>query len=101
MPAILKSWDVIPAPQPIPNTDHSSCVSEWISINFLSLDGERIIVAKDQTNLIALLKDHGMKPIPIDFDAYYPFLGSNPLCHLGYSPSRGTQVLLLKRDFFG
>ena len=76
LPAILKSWDVIPAPQPIPNTDPLKLVSEWISINFLSLDGERIIVAKDQTNLIALLKDHGMKPIPIDFDAYYPFLGS-------------------------
>lgn len=75
LPPILKSWDVLVAPDPIPSPSALNLVSDWISINVLMLDEERVIIEKDQTNLIAKLKDWGFKPITIDFDAYYPFLG--------------------------
>jgi glycine amidinotransferase len=76
LPSILKSWDILIAPTPIPNTDPLKVVSEWISINFLMLDEERVIVARDQEPLIKALKGWGFKPIPCSFDAYYPFLGA-------------------------
>ncbi len=76
LPPILKSWDILVAPQPVPNNDPLGVVSEWISINFLMLDEERIIVEKNQEPLIKALKGWGFKPIPCSFDAYYPFFGA-------------------------
>lgn len=75
LPPILKSWEVLVAPEPLPNADTLKLVSDWISINMLMLDTERVIVEKDQTPLIRALREWGFKPILIDFDAYYPFLG--------------------------
>ena len=76
LPSILKSWDILVAPPPLPNKDPLGVVSEWISINFLMLDEERIIVEKNQEPLIKALKGWGFKPIPCSFDSYYPFLGA-------------------------
>lgn len=76
LPPILKSWDILIAPPPVPNKDPLGVVSEWISINFLMLDEERIIVEKGQEPLIKALKSWGFKPIPCSFDSYYPFLGA-------------------------
>jgi glycine amidinotransferase len=76
LPAILKSWDILIAPQPLPNKDPLKVVSEWISINFLMLDEERVIVEKSQEPLIKALKSWGFKPIPCSFDSYFPFLGA-------------------------
>ena len=76
LPSILKKWDILVAPRPVPNNDPLGVVSEWISINVLMLDEERVIVAKNQTPLIKALKEWGFKPIPCSFDAYFPFLGA-------------------------
>lgn len=76
LPPILKSWDILIAPDPLPNKDPLKVVSDWISINFLMLDEERIIVEKTQEPLIKALKGWGFKPIPCSFDSYYPFLGA-------------------------
>jgi glycine amidinotransferase len=76
LPPVLKSWDIIPAPPPVPNKDPLKIVSPWISLNLLLLDEERVIVEKNQEPLINLLKDYGLKPIPCSFESYYPFLGS-------------------------
>ncbi|MDO7877428.1 hypothetical protein Q5H93_21990 [Hymenobacter sp. ASUV-10] len=76
LPPILKSWDILEAPRPLPNKDPLGVVSEWISINVLMLDEERVIVEKGQTPLIKALKDWGFKPIPCSFDAYFPFMGA-------------------------
>ncbi len=75
LPSVLKSWDVLVAPEPIPNHDPLKVVSKWISINVLMLDEERVIVEKRQEPLIKALKGWGFKPIPCDFDDYFPFLG--------------------------
>jgi glycine amidinotransferase len=75
LPPILKTWDILVAPQPVPNKDPLKVVSEWISINVLMLDEQRVIVEKRQEPLIKALKDWGFKPIPCAFEAYFPFLG--------------------------
>lgn len=75
LPPVLKSWDILIAPDPVPNADPLKVVSEWISINVLMLDEERVIVEKKQEPLIKALKDWGFKPIPCAFDNYYPFMG--------------------------
>jgi glycine amidinotransferase len=76
LPSCLKKWDILIAPPPLPNKDPLKIVSEWISINFLLLDEERIIVEKSQEPLIKALKNWGFKPIPCSFDSYYAFLGA-------------------------
>jgi glycine amidinotransferase len=76
LPSILKSWDILVAPEPMRNKDPLGVVSKWISINLLMLDEERVIVERQQESLIKALKDWGFQPIPCSFDAYYPFLGS-------------------------
>lgn len=75
LPAILKNWDVLEAPAPVPNKDPLKAVSQWIAINVLMLDEARVIVEQSQTPMIKALKNWGFKPIPCAFDNYYPFLG--------------------------
>lgn len=41
--------------------------SEWIGLNFLSLDPKTVVVDKIQTNLINVLKKKGLNVIPISF----------------------------------
>ena len=72
----LKGWDVLVAPEPVPNADPLGICSPWISINVLMLDEERIIVEKHQEPLIKALKGWGFKPVPCSFEGYYPFMGS-------------------------
>ncbi|MBF0462584.1 MAG: amidinotransferase [Magnetococcales bacterium] len=76
LPSVLKSWELLIAPQPVPMPlEKRGCVSNWISINILQIDEKRILVEKMQTPLIKKLKDWGFEPIPIDFSEYYPFGG--------------------------
>lgn len=75
LPSILKKWDILIAPPPVPNTDPLKVVSPWISINVLMLDERRVIVEKRQEPLIRALVDWGFEPIACEFDAYFPFLG--------------------------
>ncbi len=76
MPAILKSWDILVAPPPVPHRCPLGIVSKWGAINVLMLDEERIIVEERQEPLIKALKEWGFKPIPCAFEARYPFMGS-------------------------
>jgi len=75
LPSIFKSWDVLVAPEPIPYKTKPRLMSNWISINTLMLDEQRIIVEERQEPLIQALKDWGFKPIPCAFEDYYPFIG--------------------------
>lgn len=76
LPDILKQWDILIAPEPVPHKCPLGMVSHWASINVLMLDEQRIVVEKRQEPLIKALKGWGFKPIPCSFEAYYPFLGS-------------------------
>jgi len=79
LPDYFKSWDILLAPKPnrTPMTLYDTkVISQWVNMNVLSLDEERVIVEKSQESMIKALKDWGFKPIPCEFESYYPFLGS-------------------------
>ena len=77
LPAALKRWDVFEAPKPRSTPlSLAGWMSDWISINILMIDEHRVIVEKEQEDLISAFKRWGFKPIPCSFNRYYPFLGS-------------------------
>ena len=91
-PELFKKWEVIwfdqiiPYPSRVVNFHRSTRVkvyakllkmgiesnlngiaSEWIGLNFLSLDPKTVVVDKIQTNLIKILEKKGLNVIPISF----------------------------------
>lgn len=77
LPKIFRAWDIFVAPKPVVTKKHRMGIaSDWLSMNMLSLDAERIIVEKSQETMIGALKRWGFKPIPCEFEHYYPFGGS-------------------------
>lgn len=79
LPDYFKSWDILLAPKPnrTPMTLYDTkVISQWVNMNVLSLDEERVVVEKSQESMITALKDWGFKPIPCEFESYYPFMGS-------------------------
>ena len=80
LPAILRRWDILVAPEPDPVTDWrvrlGSMCSRWLGVNVLSLDAKRVIVEGHQSSLIRALKAFGSEPIPCPFQSYAPFGGS-------------------------
>ncbi|MEP0857573.1 amino acid adenylation domain-containing protein [Trichocoleus sp. DQ-U1] len=79
LPDYFKSWDILLAPKPnrTPMALYDTkVISQWVNMNVLSLDEERVIVEKSQEYMIQALKDWGFKPIPCEFESYYPFMGS-------------------------
>jgi glycine amidinotransferase len=77
LPKILKSWDILIAPEPDPVSGYVvSMCSKWINLNVLMLDEKRVIVEKSQKSMIKALKDWGFEPIPCSFLNYGPFGGS-------------------------
>lgn len=77
LPPALARWEILEAPRPRATpVELAGWMSDWISINILSLDEKRIVVERDQEDLIAALKSWGFEPIPCTFKYHYPFLGS-------------------------
>jgi glycine amidinotransferase len=80
LPECVKKWDVLVAPRPS-YAVHSPMAfpqfsSQWLSMNVLSLDPERVLVDAQQTELIRSLRDWGFRPLPLPFDHVGPFGGS-------------------------
>ena len=81
LPSILKSWDILVAPEPViikggMYNEISALCSLWLSMNVLMLDEERVICEKSQEPTIRALKDWGFKPIPCNFLHYNSFGGA-------------------------
>lgn len=79
LPAFFDDWEIIEAPKPdsfITEIGGYRVVSDWMSINVLSLDNKRIVVEEKQKSLIKTLKDKGFEPIPCSFEDYYILGGS-------------------------
>jgi len=79
LPSILRSWDVLvaPDPDPIPGflNVHLSLVSKWISMNMLMLDERRVVVEASQKSMHRKLREWGFEPIPCPFMNYKLFGG--------------------------
>jgi hypothetical protein len=69
LPACLSDWQLIEAPEMVPQAFHSgtSKASNWIGLNLLVIDGDEktVIVEERQLPLIKLLERHGFQPIPV------------------------------------
>jgi glycine amidinotransferase len=77
LPEVLKQRDLLVAPPEAPTSAQAQgLLSEWIHLNVLVLDSERIIVEALQAPLVRALKDWGFKPIPSPFMDCCPFVGS-------------------------
>jgi len=79
LPPILKSWELLIAPEPDPMEGVLARInpcSRWISLNVLMIDERRVVVEKSQVTLIRALKDWGFLPLPCAFQAYGPFGGA-------------------------
>lgn len=80
MPDALDGWTLIeaPAPQYAEGSPMASPLftSQWLSMNVLSLDHDRVIVDASQTELMARLSAQGFTPVPLPFDAVGAFGGS-------------------------
>ncbi len=71
LPNILKSWEILVAPEPEPISEYLlSMCSKWISLNVLMLDHKRVLVEKSQESMIKALKNWGFEPIPCPFLHY-------------------------------
>jgi glycine amidinotransferase len=80
LPECLRKWEVLQAPRPTYDPEspmaNPQFSSQWLSMNVLSLDHERVLVDSQQAKLIRKLEEWGFSPISIPFDEFGPFGGS-------------------------
>lgn len=77
IPKMFDSWDIIEAPAPVKAYDSALYFSsDWLTMNFLSINDKKIIVEENEKPLMDLLESHGFQTIPIPFRHFYPFGGS-------------------------
>lgn len=77
LPEQFANWDVLVAPRPT-TPDHVLLymTSKWISMNILMLDEKRVIVEKEDREMIAAFHEWGFDPIPCPFRSFNAFGGS-------------------------
>ncbi|MFE3323413.1 amidinotransferase [Streptomyces sp. NPDC059176] len=80
LPEVLRSWDVLIAPDPSPIDERllniTSTCGKWLSMNVLMIDEKRVIVERHHTNMLHALERWGFEPIPCNLLHYAPFGGS-------------------------
>lgn len=77
IPTMFKHWDILYAPSPtIPDDYTLYMASKWLNLNVLMLDEQRVIVEAHDEQLIAALKNWGMKPIRCNFRNFNTFGGA-------------------------
>ncbi|MEW8030296.1 MAG: hypothetical protein AB2806_21475 [Candidatus Thiodiazotropha sp.] len=73
-------WELVPAASSVRDVDHSFEVSNWISMNTLCIDENKVIVEEAEEPMIKLLESLGCEVITCKFDAVYKFGGSFHCC---------------------
>jgi glycine amidinotransferase len=77
IPSIFKNWDVLIPPPSVLSDEHPLFMtSKWISLNILMLDEKRVIVEKDEHELINFFKKAGFEPILCPFKNFQSLGGS-------------------------
>jgi glycine amidinotransferase len=80
LPAILKDWEILVAPEPDPIEDRllkiTSMCGKWLSMNVLMIDPKRVIVERHHRTMIRALERWGFEPVPCDFLHYAAFGGA-------------------------
>ena len=71
LPDFLKKWKIIVAPKPSMNNfpaydlDDIVLAGDYIDMNLLSVDGDKIIVNSLNPDMIKLLDQNGFTPVPV------------------------------------
>ncbi len=74
-------WEAVQAPPSIRDVEfYSPEVSNWISMNVLSLDPETVVVEEREEPMIRFLETLGAKVVTSPFDAVYSFGGGFHCC---------------------
>jgi glycine amidinotransferase len=74
-------WLVLDGPESVrTGTPSRRSVSNWISLNFLSLDERTVVVEAAEEPLMDLLRSLGCEVVPCPFDAVFEFGGSFHCC---------------------
>jgi glycine amidinotransferase len=80
LPDILKSWDILVAPEPDPIDEKmlkiTSMCGKWLNMNVLMLDEKRVIADPHHTGMMRALEKWGFEPIPAPFLHYAAFGGA-------------------------
>lgn len=77
LPEYFRHWDILVAPPPCtPDPTMLYMAGPWLSMNVLSLDGRRVVVARHEANMIKALTDWGFEPVVCEFQNFYRFGGS-------------------------
>ncbi|MFJ4616739.1 amidinotransferase [Streptomyces sp. NPDC088812] len=80
LPEVLRSWEVLVAPEPEPIADPllrvASMCGRWLNMNVLMIDEKRVIAERHHTGMLRALEGWGFEPIPCDLLHYAPFGGS-------------------------
>ncbi|MER7661493.1 amidinotransferase [Streptomyces sp. NPDC096193] len=80
LPDVLKSWDILVAPEPDPIGERllkvTSMCGKWLSMNVLMIDEGRVLVERHHTAMLRAVERWGFEPIPCDLIHYAPFGGS-------------------------
>lgn len=78
---IENGWEVVDAPASMRNPlGYSPEVSNWISMNVLILDIDKVIVEESEEEVIKFFEKHGYKVITCPFDKVYKFGGGFHCC---------------------
>ena len=100
LPAVLKDWQILVAPQPDPIASsfrfYLSLVSKWINLNMLMLDEKRVIVEESRLSMINALKGWGFEPIPMRFTTFYLASQDGMLIETILVVNAGTQLAQLE-----
>ncbi|CAE8666435.1 unnamed protein product [Polarella glacialis] len=73
-------WEVIwGVCQGLPTPPLSQC-SEWLSLNVLSIDDQKVLVEVPETKVMDLLSKHGFEPIAVPLRSIAEFGGANHCC---------------------
>lgn len=77
--SLFPKWKLIIAPKP--NSFYTSVggyriVSDWMSMNILSIDEKTIVIEEKQSNLAKTLRENGFDVILCPFESYYILGGS-------------------------
>jgi glycine amidinotransferase len=93
LPAVLRSWEVLVAPEPEPMTDAITRLvtmnDRWLSMNVLMLDPRRVVVDQHYSGLIRALERWGFEPVPCPF-LHFAALGGSFHCATLDIRRRGT-----------